>query len=94
MIFSRKRDEYWQGVLDKEREYWQGVVRELTNQITLLKVEPQMAAIQAVPAEEATVSPYVSAFDDDALAEYELERRRLAADTAEFITQHDMAVAE
>ena len=93
MISSRKRDEYWQGVLEQERAYWRSTVTELTNQIVLLKVEPQMAAIQAVPAEEAVVSPYVSAFDDEALAEYEQERKRLAASTAELIAQHDMAAA-
>lgn len=93
-MFSNKRDKYWQGVLQQERSYWQGVVTELTNQIVLLKVEPQMAAIQAVPMSEATAPAYISSSDDEALAEYERDRARITADTKAFIEQHAVVEAD
>jgi hypothetical protein len=63
--------------------------RHLADQIVLLKVAPEMAAIQAVPAGEADApSPYISASDDFATAEYELARRGLEQSTAELIELH------
>jgi hypothetical protein len=63
--------------------------RHLADQIVLLKVAPEMAAIQAVPAEEANASsPYISASDDFATAEYELARQGLERSTAELIELH------
>lgn len=62
-------------------------VKALVDQVVLLKVEPQMAAIQAVPMEQ--IGPmHISATDDDALAEYETEHRRLLAETKSLVEQH------
>lgn len=62
--------------------------KHLSDQIVLLKVEPQMAAIQAVPADEVPSGPaHISIADDQALAEYEQERGRLMADTRALIQQ-------
>jgi hypothetical protein len=56
-------------------------VKTLVDQIVLLKVAPEMAAVQAVPVEVTDGSHHVSAFDDEALAEYEAERARLETET-------------
>lgn len=67
-------------------------VKALVDQVVLLKIDPPMAAIQAIPMEQ-TGPAHISATDDEALAAYEDEHRRLLAETRELVEQHAEAAA-
>lgn len=67
--------------------------KHLADQIVLLKVEPQIAAIQAVPEEIASTPAHITITDDEAIADYEQERRNLSAATREFIEQYQPEAA-
>jgi hypothetical protein len=68
MITQRKHEE----ILAAERSYWQGIVTDLLNRVQA----PQMAVAHSIPTQDEP-SPYVSSFDDEALAQYEELRRSM-----------------
>ena len=76
----------------RERFAHRAEVRTLVDQIVLLKVDPPMAAIQAIPAEEVQTG-HLSQLDDQAVAEYEAERERLRDETRAFIEARAEVVA-
>lgn len=56
-------------------------VRELTNQIVLLKVKPeQAAAVALADGADTEERAYIPPFDDEALAEYENDRRAVTVE--------------
>ena len=57
------------------RDNYNGHVRHLEDQIVLLKVEPQQAAVVALA--DAAPETYIPPFDDEALAEWESERAKV-----------------
>lgn len=55
---------------------------------------PQQAAVQSMTEQAGPIVPaYVSAFDDEALAEFEQGRERLEAETRALVERYDTAEA-
>jgi hypothetical protein len=74
-----------------ERAAHRAEVKALTDQLVLMKVDPPMAAVQAMP--EPAAAPHISPFDDEALADYEAQHDRLQKETKALIEEFEISEA-
>jgi hypothetical protein len=75
-------------LIDRERDILERA-REREDQLLNRIQAPQIAVAQSLPHSDEP--GYISSFDDEALADYERERQRLVADTAELVASAAVA---